>query len=65
MINGYKVITYLLVLLLTLGSYVAFIFSDRKPVATHLPLAWTKSSASDERTLMSKLEELRAQFVTD
>lgn len=33
-------------------------FQDRKPVSTHLPLAWTKESKEDRETLMKKLEEI-------
>lgn len=37
-------------------------FQDREAVSKHLPLAWTKSSAADEETLMTKLKELAEQF---
>ncbi|XP_060642863.2 dehydrogenase/reductase SDR family member 12 [Anolis sagrei] len=37
-------------------------FQDREPVATHLPLAWTKSSPGDEEKLMQVLEELSQKF---
>lgn len=37
-------------------------FQDREPVAKHLPLAWTKSSGSDEEILMTKLNELAEKF---
>uniref|UniRef100_A0A0B6Y8B8 Dehydrogenase/reductase SDR family member 12 n=1 Tax=Arion vulgaris TaxID=1028688 RepID=A0A0B6Y8B8_9EUPU len=39
-------------------------FQDRKPAPTHLPLAWTKSSSTDEQALMDKLAELFQQFTT-
>ncbi|CAB4031625.1 Hypothetical predicted protein [Paramuricea clavata] len=37
-------------------------FQDRQAVSKHLPLAWTKSSAGDEETLMTKLKELAEKF---
>ncbi|XP_026766830.2 dehydrogenase/reductase SDR family member 12 [Pangasianodon hypophthalmus] len=37
-------------------------FQDRTPVSTHLPLAFTRSSASEEDELMNRLEQLSAQF---
>ncbi|KAM9486968.1 dehydrogenase/reductase SDR family member 12 [Clarias gariepinus] len=37
-------------------------FQDRTPVATHLPLAFTRSSSSEEDELMKALEELGARF---
>jgi dehydrogenase/reductase SDR family protein 12 len=42
----------------TSGSF----FQDRQAVSKHLPLAWTKSSAGDEETLMTKLRELAEKF---
>ena len=35
---------------------------DRKAVATHLPLAWSKASDSDKNKLMSELEEMASKF---
>jgi len=35
---------------------------DRVPVAKHLPLAWTKSSAEEEKKLMESLDTLTEQF---
>ncbi|XP_051566159.1 dehydrogenase/reductase SDR family member 12-like [Myxocyprinus asiaticus] len=37
-------------------------FQDRKAVSTHLPLASSRSSPSDEEKLMSTLEELAVKF---
>lgn len=37
-------------------------FQDRTPVATHLPLALTRSSSSEETELMNTLEQLGEQF---
>ncbi|KAK2719813.1 dehydrogenase/reductase SDR family member 12-like isoform X2 [Artemia franciscana] len=37
-------------------------FQDRKPVAKHLPLAWTKSSKEEQETLMKRLDELMEKF---
>lgn len=37
-------------------------YQDRKAVATHLPLAWSKASDSDKNKLMSELEEMAAKF---
>eukprot|EP00731_Ephydatia_muelleri_P030415 Em0021g938a len=37
-------------------------FQDRTPVSEHLPLAWTRSGADEERILMTKLEELKQRF---
>ncbi|XP_030642332.1 dehydrogenase/reductase SDR family member 12 [Chanos chanos] len=37
-------------------------FQDRKPVATHLPLASSRSSPGDEEKLMSSLEQLATKF---
>ncbi|CAL1537611.1 unnamed protein product [Lymnaea stagnalis] len=37
-------------------------FQDRKPVPTHLPLAWTKSSPEDEQKLLEKLDEIAEKF---
>uniref|UniRef100_A0A671Y368 Dehydrogenase/reductase SDR family member 12-like n=1 Tax=Sparus aurata TaxID=8175 RepID=A0A671Y368_SPAAU len=33
-------------------------FQDRRPVAAHLPLAWTRSSAEEVQSFMSQLETL-------
>jgi len=38
-------------------------FQDRQPVATHLPLAWTRSSKEEDAELMSRLDKLLAKFV--
>ena len=38
-------------------------FQDRKPVATHLPLAWTKSSAEEESRFMNDLQSLSGKFL--
>ena len=40
-------------------------FQDRETVSKHLPLAWTKSSAGDDETLMTKLKELAEKFRTE
>ncbi|XP_049432916.1 DHRS-12_like_SDR_c-like domain-containing protein [Epinephelus fuscoguttatus] len=37
-------------------------YQDRKMVSTHLPLAWTHSSALEEQKLMSLLEDLAKTF---
>lgn len=37
-------------------------FQDRQPVSTHLPLAWTKSSAAECKQLMQKLDELTEKY---
>ncbi|KAM8857476.1 dehydrogenase/reductase SDR family member 12 [Synchiropus picturatus] len=37
-------------------------FQDRTAVATHLPLAWSKSSSLDQEKLMLVLEELAQKF---
>ena len=37
-------------------------FQDRMAVSKHLPLAWTKSSATEEGSLMFKLNELAEKF---
>lgn len=42
----------------TSGSF----YQDRKAVATHLPLAWSKASDSDKNKLMSELEEMASKF---
>lgn len=42
----------------TSGSF----YQDRKAVATHLPLAWSKASDSDKNQLMSELEEMASKF---
>ena len=42
----------------TSGSF----YQDRKAVATHLPLAWSKASGSDKDKLMSELEEMASKF---
>lgn len=39
-------------------------WQDRTPVATHLPLAWTKSSPQEEQDLMSSLDTFYKQFST-
>lgn len=36
--------------------------TDRKLVPTHLPLAWTHSSALEEQKLLSVLEDLAKTF---
>lgn len=40
-------------------------FQDRKPVSTHLPLAWTRSTKEEEATFMQKLDSLSQQFLVD
>lgn len=42
----------------TSGSF----YQDRKAIATHLPLAWSKASDSDKNKLMSELEEMASKF---
>ena len=42
----------------TSGSF----YQDRKAVATHLPLAWSKASDSDKNKLISELEEMASKF---
>ena len=42
----------------TSGSF----YQDRKAVATHLPLAWSKASDSDKDKLMSELEQMASKF---
>ena len=37
-------------------------YQDRKPVATHLPLAWSKASDTDKSELMNDLEKLASKF---
>lgn len=37
-------------------------FQDRTPVATHLPLAWTKSTDAENEIFMKKLDELAKKF---
>ncbi|ELT98831.1 hypothetical protein CAPTEDRAFT_161927 [Capitella teleta] len=37
-------------------------FQDRQPVNTHLPLAWTRSSASEEESFMQELNSLTEKF---
>lgn len=40
-------------------------YQDRKPVSTHLPLAWSKASDSEKNELMTKLDELALKFKPD
>lgn len=42
----------------TSGSF----YQDRKAVATHLPLAWSKASDGDKDKLMSELEGMASKF---
>ncbi|XP_077340352.1 dehydrogenase/reductase SDR family member 12 [Lithobates pipiens] len=37
-------------------------FQDRKPVSTHLPLAWTHSSADDEEKFLQILQDMALKF---
>lgn len=37
-------------------------FQDRKPVSTHLPLAYTHSSAADEEKLLQTLQDISQRF---
>ncbi|KAM9851416.1 dehydrogenase/reductase SDR family member 12 [Aulostomus maculatus] len=37
-------------------------FQDRRPVATHLPLAWSRSTPHEEEKLLAALEELALKF---
>ena len=37
-------------------------FQDRKAVATHLPLAWSKSSPQEDARLMELLSEMSKKF---
>lgn len=45
-----------------LGSsmWLQSLVADRRPVSTHLPLAWTRSSAEDIQAFMAQLEALAA-----
>lgn len=40
-------------------------YQDRKPVSTHLPLAWSKASDGEKNELMTKLEDLASKFKPD
>ena len=37
-------------------------FTDRQPVATHLPLAWTHSTKEEDLLLMSQLDNFLTKF---
>lgn len=37
-------------------------FQDRKPVSTHLPLAWTQSSTDDEEKFLQILQDMALKF---
>ena len=37
------------------------IITDRKAVSTHLPLAWTKSTAQQNEQLMAELDNIAAR----
>ncbi|XP_056004570.1 dehydrogenase/reductase SDR family member 12-like isoform X1 [Ostrea edulis] len=37
-------------------------FQDRSPVATHLPLAWSKATPQDCQQLMNQLDQISLQF---
>ena len=36
---------------------------DRSPSSEHLPLAWTHNTDDDESLLMTRLKELKKQFL--
>ena len=38
------------------------IITDRKAVSTHLPLAWTKSTAQQNEQLMAELDNIAARM---
>lgn len=38
--------------------------ADRKPVPTHLPLAWTRSSTEDIESFMTQLETLAKSILS-
>ena len=38
------------------------IITDRKAVSTHLPLAWTKSTAQQNEQLMAELDSIAARI---
>ncbi|XP_018024171.1 dehydrogenase/reductase SDR family member 12 [Hyalella azteca] len=38
-------------------------FQDREPVPTHFPLAWTRSSLSDEKRFIEKLHEIATRLL--
>jgi len=38
-------------------------FEDRRPAATHLPLAWTRTSKEEDAEFMKKLDELAGKFL--
>lgn len=37
-------------------------YQDRKPVAKHLPLAWSKASDTEKNELMTDLEKMASKF---
>ncbi|XP_062861982.1 dehydrogenase/reductase SDR family member 12 isoform X2 [Trichomycterus rosablanca] len=60
--QGADTVVWLAVSKAAVGQPSGLFFQDRKSVATHLPLALTKSSPSDTDELMKALEELAAKF---
>jgi len=40
---------------------IVSISTDRKPVATHLPLSWTQASDADRNQLMNSLDDMLKQ----
>lgn len=49
-------------LLLDFNRLLLTIFTDRSPVATHLPLAWSKATPQDCQQLMNQLDQISLQF---
>ena len=59
--QGADTIIWLSVADMSMETRGAF-YQDRKPVSTHLPLAWSKASDGEKNELMTNLEELASKF---
>lgn len=60
--QGADTILWLAVAKESLKQSSGLFWQDRVPVSTHLPLAWTRSSAGDEDKLMTSLQQMYTKF---
>lgn len=61
--QGADTATWLAISIAALKQPSGLFFEDRRPVSTHLPLAWSRTSKEEDAEFMKKLDELAAKFL--
>eukprot|EP00092_Neocalanus_flemingeri_P015866 GFUD01017176.1.p1 GENE.GFUD01017176.1~~GFUD01017176.1.p1 ORF type:complete len:323 (-),score=104.13 GFUD01017176.1:146-1114(-) len=64
-VQGADTVVWLAVAKQSVSSPSGQFWQDRTQVATHLPLAWTRTGQQDEDRLMSELRQMEGQFSSD